>query len=97
MTKAPSHEELNRLKNFVDENKANIPPDLSDVFLRLIGVYSGFLQSTSRAKNTLSRLREAMGLTPKSERGGQVSTVAEVDPQIEFQAEELTQIGRPHV
>ena len=94
MTKAPSHEELNRLKNFVDENKANIPPDLNDVFLRLLGIYSGFLQSTSSAKNTLSRLREAMGLTPKSERGGQVATVAEMSPQAEFQTEELTPLQR---
>ncbi len=47
-----------------------MPVATVDVLLRLLGVYAGFLQSASRAKNTLSRLREAMGLTAKSERGG---------------------------
>jgi hypothetical protein len=94
LTKAPSIDELKRLKSFVDENKANLPPDLNDVLSRLLGVYSGFLMSTSRAKNTLSRLREAMGLTPKSERGGQVPTVAEMPPQVEGRAEELTPLQR---
>ena len=88
MTKAPSHEELNRLKKFVDENGASLPSELSDVLLRLLGVYSGFLQSTAKAKNTLSRLREAMGLSPRSERGSQLAVAA--GPQIEFTADELT-------
>ena len=94
MTKAPSNEELNRLKKFVNENGASLPQELSDVLLRLLGVYAGFLQSTAKAKNTLSRLREAMGLTPKSERGGKNATVAEIGPQIDFANEELTPLQR---
>lgn len=70
MIKIPSHEELNDLKNFADTNKGNWPEATSDVFFRLLGVYAEFMQSAKRAKNTLNRLREAMGLTPKSERGG---------------------------
>ena len=48
----------------------------------MLSVYSGFLQSASRAKNTLSRLREAMGITPKSERGGQ--STGSNEPQATF-------------
>ena len=70
MTKAPSQQELSDLKKFVESNKGVFPEASVDVFLRMYGVYAGFLQSAARAKNTLSRLREAMGLTPKSERGG---------------------------
>ncbi len=70
MKNAPSHQELNDLKLFVEANKSELPTSTVDVLLRLLGVYAGFLQSAQRAKNTLSRLREAMGLMPKSERGG---------------------------
>lgn len=70
MTKAPSQQELSDLKKFVELNRSQIPDSTVDVLLRLLGVYAGFLQSAQRAKNTLSRLREAMGLSPKSERGG---------------------------
>ena len=67
----PSPQELNDVKAYLEGNRANLPVPVVDVLLRVLGVYGGFLLSTSRAKNTLSRLREAMGLSPKSERGGQ--------------------------
>jgi transposase len=70
LTKAPSQEELSELKKFVETHKSELPTATVDVLLRLLGVYAGFLSSALRAKNTLSRLREAMGLTAKSERGG---------------------------
>lgn len=67
-TEAPSHQELNDAKIFLEAG-GNVPEPIADVLLRVLGVYEGLLQSDSRAKNTLSRLREAMGITPKSERG----------------------------
>lgn len=70
---APSHLELNEARIFLEANNAHFPATTVDVLLRVLGVYAGFLSSASRAKNTLSRLREAMGLTPKSERGGKLS------------------------
>ena len=70
MTKAPSHQELNDLKIFVQAKKAELPEATVDVLMRLLGVYAGFLETAAKAKNTLSRLREAMGLMPKSECGG---------------------------
>ena len=79
MTKqVPSHQELNDAKAFLEANKANLPLPTVDILLRVLGIYTGFLQGASRAKNTLSRLREAMGITPKSERGGQNAIPGEV-------------------
>jgi hypothetical protein len=49
----------------------------------------GVFYSALRAqKNTLSRLREAMGLTPKSERGSQLS--CEQEEQTTFALENLS-------
>ena len=93
MKKAPSHEELKRLKEFVNDNKNAIPGEMADVLDRLLGIYAGFLLSTQTAKNTLSRLREAMGLMPKSERG-QGAAVSGVEPQVSFAEEDLTPLQR---
>jgi hypothetical protein len=75
MTRVPSREELSYLKKFVEEHKTEFPAPVVDVLLNVLVIYAGFLQSASRAKNTLSRLREAMGLTPKSERGGRATNL----------------------
>lgn len=100
MTKAPSLEELSELKKFVETQQSTLPQSTVDVLLRLLGVYSGFLQSASRAKNTLSRLREAMGLTAKSERGGRAGsgvgeqTTLEVDNLSPAQKEILAELQK---
>jgi hypothetical protein len=57
-----------------------LPAATVDVLLRLLSIYASFLQSAARAKNTLSRLREAMGITPKSERGGRNSGSVNEEP-----------------
>jgi hypothetical protein len=69
LTSAPTQEELNKARRFLEDNSGSLPDSIADVLLRMLGVYGGFLQSASRAKNTLSQLREAMGLQVKSERG----------------------------
>jgi hypothetical protein len=79
---------LNELKKFAEANRANWPAATTDVFFRLLSVYAGFLQGAARAKNTLSRLREAMGITPKSERGGRDKDQA--DEQAVIALENLT-------
>ena len=89
MKKAPSPEELKHLKDFVNNNKDVIPCEIADVLNRLLGVYAGFLLSAVTAKNTLSRLREAMGLIPKSERGQGDAAIA-LDAQTSFADEDLT-------
>jgi hypothetical protein len=89
LTKAPSHEELKQLKVFVNDNKDKIPGEMADVLNRLLGVYAGFLLSAQTAKNTLSRLREAMGLLPKSERGRGAGIVGN-EAQASLATEELT-------
>jgi hypothetical protein len=70
---APSAEELKEARLFLESSESKIPQTMAVVLLRVLGIYGGFLLSASRAKNTLSRLREAMGLTPSSERGSQLS------------------------
>jgi len=73
LTKIPSQEELNDLKRFFEDNKSTLPESAVDVLSRMMTVYESFLESKQKAKNTLNRLREAMGITPKSERGAQNS------------------------
>jgi len=68
-----------------------MPREMVDVLNRLLGVYAGFLLSSSTAKNTLSRLREAMGLLPKSERGQGAVTVESEAPIAD---EDLTPLQR---
>ena len=89
---APSHQELSEAKIFLENNPANFPAPIADVLLRVLGVYAGFLQSAWRAKNTLSRLREAMGITPKSERGGQ--NTGNSESQSTFQFENLSSVQK---
>lgn len=86
--KAPSHQELSEAKILLEANNAILPAPTADTLLRVLGVYSGLLLSASRAKNTLSRLREAMGLTPKSERGKQITGLSSV--QATFAPENLS-------
>ncbi len=76
------------MKKFAEANRANWPAATTDVFFRLLSVYGSFLQGAARAKNTLSRLREAMGITPKSERGGRDKDQA--DEQAALALENLT-------
>jgi transposase len=84
----PSHQELSEAKILLEANNAILPAPTADTLLRVLGVYSGLLLGASRAKNTLSRLREAMGLTPKSERGKQITGSSSV--QATFASENLS-------
>ena len=66
---APSKDEIQQLQAWLKENKASLPPFVFDTLTRTLFFYAGLAQSASKAKQTLARLREAMGILPKSERG----------------------------
>jgi hypothetical protein len=66
---APSKEELQSLNTWVTAHKADLPPGVVATLIQLLSVVAALLQGQSKAKETLKRLREAMGILPRSERG----------------------------
>ena len=65
----PSRDEIDTAQSWLQANKSNIPEAIFLTLTRLLFVYSSLCQSVKKAKHTLTRLREAMGIIPKSERG----------------------------
>ena len=61
-----------------------MPEEISGFFIRMLVVYSNLIEGTARAKQTLARLREAMGFSPKSERGSQKPQAAENNESIQL-------------
>lgn len=66
---APSKDEIQLLQAWAQNEKDTIPAVVFDVLIRSLFIYSSLAQSVAKAKQTLVRLREAMGIKPKSERG----------------------------
>jgi Transposase IS66 family len=85
---APSHQELSEARIFLETNSGILPESTANVLLRVLRIYASLLLSAGRAKNTLSRLREAMGISPKSERGGKLSESNQV--QATFEPKDLS-------
>ncbi len=71
---ALSKDEINEVRKWLEESKASIPQRVFGMLMRVLAIYMAFTSSASRAKQTLARLREAMGILPKSERGRLQST-----------------------
>ncbi len=61
--------ELGELKHWLDENKDQLPEVIIHHLKRLLRVYLSLSKKSDQAKKTLQLLREAMGITPKSEKG----------------------------
>ena len=68
-------EELSQIKSWLDEEQDQIPEPVASHLQRLLKVYISLSQSSKKAKQTLMLLRQAMGLVPKSEKGGSKSKV----------------------
>jgi hypothetical protein len=60
---------LQNLKTWAGENKSVLPPPESKTLGQVLDVYDELSQSKKRSRETLKRLREALGILPKSERG----------------------------
>lgn len=67
--KAPSQEEIAQLRAWFEANKAEVPKSIVEILIRMLVIYMSLAQSVVKSKQTLTRLREAMGILPKSERG----------------------------
>jgi len=81
MTSAPTREELQNLKTWAGENKSVLPPPESKTLLQVLDVFNELSQSKKKAQETLKRLREAMGILPKSERGKSDSAPKDVEAE----------------
>jgi hypothetical protein len=69
MMSAPTREEVQNLKTWAGENKRVLPPPEGKTLGQVLDVYDELAQSKKKSQETLKRLREAMGILPKSERG----------------------------
>lgn len=65
---AVSKQELIGLISWV-KTAENVPTEIRTGLSRVFAVYSNLMQGAARAKRTLTTLRQAMGILPKSERG----------------------------
>ena len=77
-------EELGQIKSWLDEEQNQVPEPVASHLQRLLKVYLNLSQSSKKAKQTLMLLRQAMGLVPKSEKGGSKSNlkVPEKAPEV---------------
>jgi len=78
---APTTDEFKQVMEWVD-SQPNIPENILTCLKKILSVYLGLVKGAGRAKQVLHVLRQAMGITPKSERGSQ-------DTQLAFQAIDL--------
>lgn len=62
-------QEFSNLTTWFSTNKSMFPDEISALFARILQVYLVLSTLPNRAKEILARLREAMGIVPKSERG----------------------------
>ena len=70
---ALSQNELCAVAAWIEHEKSALPAEIHGFLIRLLAVYGNLILGALRAKQTLARLREAMGISPKSERGSQKS------------------------
>lgn len=89
----PTKDELNEARKWLEANRNELPQAIFWTLLRMLAVYSAFAQSAAKAKQTLARLREAMGIKPKSERGSSLGA-GESSKQEPLSLEEMTPSDR---
>ena len=64
----PTQDEIKQLMIWLD-TKSEVPENIKSTILKILRVYKNLLKGSQKARQTLQRLREAMGISPKSERG----------------------------
>jgi hypothetical protein len=84
---APSREDLKNLKTWLAENKSALPSQVGQTLTEILEAYAEFTKSLKKAQEMLKRLREAMGILPKSERG---KSDCEKKPEAGIDLESLT-------
>lgn len=66
---APSRDDIKELRDWLKANQESLPRAVSQTLKSMLELYLGMSQSSAKSKQMLARLREAMGIVPKSERG----------------------------
>src|SRR5580700_6623202 len=87
---APSREDLQELSGWLSKNKSELPLRVGETMANVLNVLAGLAQSQAKSRETLKRLREAMGIVPKSERGKSDSAFIEPNAQGSLDLESLT-------
>lgn len=78
-TTAINKQDLDKIKEWLDDPNNQIPSGISDILKRIVAVYLSLNLGFLRAKQTLTELRRAMGIIPKSERGAQLNLFSELN------------------
>ena len=72
-TSALSAEELQLLESWLDANEKTMPEDIVKLQRRIFMMTKFFGDLIAKNKDLLARLREYMGISPKSEKGSQLA------------------------
>ncbi len=89
----PTQDDIQRLSKWL--NSKEIPSETENSLRALLLAHEALLKGSLKSKQTLMRLREAMGIMPKSERGRSISPVQpelsyeEMSPEAKKEYEEL--------
>jgi hypothetical protein len=67
--KPVSRPQFEEVKTWFDENQALFPSEISAGLKSILAAYLSLSHGAARARQTLNTLRQAMGFSPKSERG----------------------------
>ncbi len=78
-TTAINKQDLDKIKEWLDDPNNQIPSGIYDILKRIVSVYLSLNLGFLRAKQTLTELRRAMGIIPKSERGAQINLFSELN------------------
>jgi hypothetical protein len=70
---ALSKAEFTELKTWVSKPDSHVPHPVKGFIQRMMAVYWGCVQGKGQAQQTLTQLRQSMGILPRSERGRQDS------------------------
>jgi hypothetical protein len=93
---APSKDDIKELRNWLTTNKKALPVAVANTLESMLELYLGMSQSSAKSKQMLARLREAMGIVPKSERGKTDNLNKAVDQNLEMDLSKMSPEEREH-
>ncbi len=93
---APSKDDIKELKSWLSANKKDLPLAVANTLEGMLELYLGMSQSSAKSKQMLARLREAMGIVPRSERGKTDNLNKAVDQNLELDLAKMSPEEREH-
>ena len=71
--KLPSEAEIKELELWLQDKNNGVPEQIQSYLFRIISLYNSFISLSETNRSLADRLKEFMGIKPKSERGNQLN------------------------